>query len=81
MKLLLLLAVSLPVFAQCPYVFMPDPSQNINITADASTAPNTINVTVTAGCNWAYSTDSTWIAFPAALATAGHLTKSRSSGV
>jgi uncharacterized protein (TIGR03437 family) len=70
MKLLLLLAVSLPVFAQCSYVFTPDPSQTINIAADASTAPNIINVTVT-GCNWAYSTDAAWITFPGVTALFG----------
>ena len=65
MKLLLLLmAAALPVFAQCPYAFTPDPSQTIAISANASAAPNAITVTVTAGCNWEYSTDSSWITFP-----------------
>ena len=64
MKLLLLLAVSLPVFAQCPYAFAPDPSQAIDIAASASATPNTITVTVNSGCNWEYGTDAAWITFP-----------------
>jgi len=64
MKLLLLLAAALPVLAQCPYTFSPPASQNIVITADASATPNTIAITVPAGCSWLYSTDSSWITFP-----------------
>jgi hypothetical protein len=66
MKLLLplLMAAAPPALAQCPYTFTPDSSQTIAIAADASAAPNTITVTVPSGCNWEYSTDSSWITFP-----------------
>lgn len=64
MKLLLLLAAALPVFAQCQYTYSPPASQSIVISADASAVPNTITVTAGATCNWLYGTDATWITFP-----------------
>jgi uncharacterized protein (TIGR03437 family) len=64
MKLLFLLAAALPAFAQCTYTFTPSASQSISVPAPASTTPNTIAIAVASGCNWIYSTDSSWITFP-----------------
>jgi trimeric autotransporter adhesin len=64
MKLLLLLAASIPLFAQqCSYSYSPIPTQPLNIAATAST--NTITITAPDGCTWSYATNDTWITFPA----------------
>jgi uncharacterized protein (TIGR03437 family) len=67
MRLLLLLTLALPAWAQnCPYVFSPPASQTINIDATASATPNTIAITAPADCNWIFGADASWITFPGA---------------